>query len=136
MHTFEEDKALRHLLGSVSPESPGKDFSGGVMNRIFEEKAAWEQVKREPVFTRGFWIILALFAVLILLVIGVSGSFSDMETASPFLSKLNTGDVVTGYKALYERLGALPASIAGIFLGGSLLVFLEKWRDSRQHAAI
>ena len=131
---FEEDKKLRELLKSVKPESPGVDFSAGVMKRIFEEKAVLEQVKKEPVFGRGFWIITALFAVLTGVMIWVSGTQPVSETPSALLPEMNADAVLTGYRAFFNELGALPASVAGIFIASSLLLFLERVLDSHRHA--
>jgi hypothetical protein len=43
-----EDKKLKAFLNSAQLESPGADFSARVMNHVFVEKAALEQVKSEP----------------------------------------------------------------------------------------
>ena len=122
-----EDKKLKELLKYAKPESPGSDFSGRVMNRIFEEKAALEQVKSEPVLGRGFWIILALFALLIGAVTIFSGNGTSAEGSLNLLQNVNTEAVKTGYQSFFEKLGTVPLSIAGILLASSLLLFLEKF---------
>jgi hypothetical protein len=132
MKTFEEDKELKQFLRSVKLESPADGFSARVMNRVFEEKAALEQVKQEPVLGRGFWIILALFAALFAVIALVSGTPAT-ESAPSILPEINTDAVLTGYRSFFDKLGALPAGIAGIFMASSLLILLEKLLSSRSH---
>lgn len=126
-----EDKKLKELLKYAKPESPGSDFSARVMNRVFEEKAALEQVKSEPVLGRGFWIILALFAGLMAIVAFLSGSGASAESSLNLLQNVNTEAVKTGYQSVFDKLGTVPLSIAGIFLASSLLLFLEKFLSKR-----
>jgi hypothetical protein len=80
------------------------------------------------------YTILSLFVVLVGAMIWVSGSQPVAESTPGFLPEMNTDTVLTGYRAFFDKLGALPASIAGIFLASSLLIFLEKLVDSRRHA--
>lgn len=133
MKTFEEDKELRQLLKSIKLESPGVDFSARVMNRVFAEQPALEQVKQLPVLGRGFWIIISLFAVLIVLVVLVSGGSSTVSQTPALLPEVNTDAVLTGYRSFFDKLSSLPAGIAGIFIGASLLVFLEKFLSTKWH---
>jgi len=122
-----EDKKLKELLRYAKLESPGRNFSARVMDRVFEEKAALEQVKSDPVLGRGFWIILALFAGLIAAVAILSGSGASAEGSLNLLQNVNTEAVKTGYQSVFEKLGAVPLSIAGILLASSLLLFFEKF---------
>lgn len=122
-----EDKKLKELLRYAKLESPGRNFSARVMDRVFEEKAALEQVKSDPVLGRGFWIILALFAGLIATVAILSGSGASAEGSLNLLQNVNTEAVKTGYQSVFEKLGAVPLSIAGILLASSLLLFFEKF---------
>lgn len=134
MKTFEQDNELRQFLKSVKLDTPGADFSARVMNRVFEEQPALEQVKQLPVLGRGFWIIVALFAVLVAAVAIVSGGSGSAEAAPSLLPQVNTDAVMTGYRSFFDKFTSLPAGITGILLGASLLVFLEKFLGSRRHA--
>jgi hypothetical protein len=136
MKTFEEDKELKQLLKSVKLESPGVDFSNQVMNRVFAEQPALEQVKSLPVLGKGFWVILALFAVLLASVVLVSGGGSVSEQTPELLSQVNTDAILTGYRAFFDKFANLPAGVAGILMGASLLVLLEKFLGSRRHAIL
>ncbi len=136
MKTFEEDKELKQLLKSVKLESPGADFSARVMNRVFAEQPALEQVKSLPVLGKGFWIILALFAALLATVVLVSGGGSASEQTPALLQQVNTDAMLTGYRAFFDKFASLPAGIAGIFMGASLLLLLEKFLGSRRHAIL
>ncbi|MGM0620644.1 MAG: hypothetical protein ACQETJ_06345 [Bacteroidota bacterium] len=128
-----EDKKLKAFLKSAQLESPGADFSARVMNRVFEEKAALEQVKSEPLLGKGFWVILALFAGLIAAVFVLQGSGASGGETLNFLKEVDTSAVATGYQNFFEKLGAAPLSIAGIFLATSILLFLEKFLSNRSH---
>jgi hypothetical protein len=127
MKTFEEDKELKQLLKSVKLESPGADFSARVMNRV-------EQVKSLPVLGKGFWVILALFAILLAAVALVSGGSSSAEQTPALLSQVNTDAVLTGYRAFFDKFANLPAGVAGILMGASLLLLLEKFLGTRRQA--
>jgi hypothetical protein len=134
MKTFEEDKELGRFLKSVKLESPGVNFSSQVMNRIFAEVPLLEQVKKEPIFGKGFWIILSLFGLLFVAMIILSGSNLALSEAPSILPQMNTEGVMTGYRSFLEKLGNLPAGISGIFLASSLLVLIEKLLESKKPA--
>lgn len=136
MNTFEEDKKLKQLLKSVKLESPDIDFTTRVMNRVFAEQPALEQVKSSPVFGKGFWIILALFVALLTAVVLFAGNGSAPEQTPALLQQVNTEAMLTGYRAFFAKLGSLPAGFAGIFMGASLLILLEKFLGSRSHAVV
>lgn len=131
MKSTYEDKELKKLFKSLKPESPGVDFSARLMNRIFEEQAALEQVKKEPVLGKSFWTILALFAGLFLAVILLSGNVPAGEGASNLLNGAGAEAVSSGYESFFEKLGAVPGSVAGILFASSLLLFLEKFLQLR-----
>lgn len=122
-----EDKKLKAFLKNAKLESPAADFSARVMNRVFEEKTALEQVKKEPVLGKGFWVIFALFAGLFVAVLLIPAGGVAPENSIDLLKGVNTEAVTTGYQSFFERLGAVPLSIAGILLASSLLLFLEKF---------
>lgn len=126
-----EDKKLKELLKYAELESPANDFSARVMNRIFEEKGALEQVKSLPVLGKGFWIILALFAGLFGVVAALSVNGVSPESSLNLLQGVNTAGVELGYKTVFEKIGAVPMSIAAILLASSLLVFFEKFLSKR-----
>jgi hypothetical protein len=136
MKTFEEDKELKQLLKSVKLESPDADFSARVMNRVFVEQPALEQVKSLPVLGKGFWVILALFAALLAAGVLVSGGGSAIEQTPALLQQVNTDAVLSGYRAFFDKFANLPAGITGIFMGASLLLLLEKFLGSRRHAIL
>lgn len=132
MKTFENDNELKMFLKNVKLESPGKDFSSQVMNRIFQEESIVEKVKAEPILGRGFWIILALFVILMAVMVYMSAGSTAAGSASGILPDVDSTRFMAGYRSLFEKLDVLPASIAGIFIGASLLVFLEKFLESKK----
>jgi hypothetical protein len=128
-----EDKKLKELLKYAKLESPANDFSARVMNRIFEEKGALEQVKSSPVLGRGFWVILALFAGLLVIVAALSGTVVSTEDSLNLLQGVNTEAVKTGYQSVFEKIDTVPMSIAGILLASSFLLFLEKFLSNKSN---
>ena len=128
-----EDQKLKEIFKGLELESPSANFSARVMDRIFEEKAAIEQVKKEPVLGKGFWIIMGLFAGLFAAVFLVSGNAGATEGVFGFLKQVNTTEVSAGYQSFFEKLGTVPLSIAGILLASSFLLFLERFLNSRSH---
>lgn len=131
MKTFDDDMELRQLIKGIKLDKPAPDFSTRVMNRVFQERSLIEQVKAEPVLSKGFWIIVALFILLMAIMIGVAGSLPASE-ANSLLPEINSGEVMLGYRSFFERLGSLPASIAGITCAMSLLVFLDRFLSSKK----
>lgn len=133
MKTPEEDKKIKLLLKSVKLDSPGPNFTVRVMNRIFQEDSVLEKIKRERVLGKGFWVILALFVILIaaLVVVSISGMVTGSETPG-LLPGINTREVSEGYQSLYSKLGTAPVGIAGIFLALSVLLFMERIISSKR----
>ena len=122
---------LRQLIKGIKLDKPAPDFSTHVMNRVFQERPLIGQVKAEPLLGKGFWVIIALFAVLMVAMVIVSGSVPAAESPA-LLPDLNSGELLSGYRSFFERLGGLPASIAGISCGISLLIFLERYLNAKK----
>ena len=130
MKTFEEDKEIKQLLKSIKLEKPAPDFTLVVMNRVFQERSTIEQVRAEPVLGIGFWVILALFVLLMAAMVVLSGGAASPE--SSLLPTIDTEKYMTGYRSFFDNLGSLPASTAGILLAFSLLVFLERFLSAKR----
>jgi len=129
MKKFEEDKKLEVLIKSMKPDSPGNDFAGKVMNRIFEMESLLEKVKNERIFGKGFWIITSLFVVIIgaLITSSVMGVSTGSEgELTKFLPDVNTAPIANGYQNAFEKVTGLPLSIAGILLASSLLILIDR----------
>ena len=105
------------------------------MNRVFAGQPALGQIKQIPVLGKGFWVILTLFAALLVLVVLFSGGSAASE-APALLPHVDTEAVMTGYRSFLDKLANLPAWVAGIFMGASLLVLLDKFFSSRGHAVL
>ncbi len=132
MKTFQEDKELRALIKSIQLDSPEKDFSKRVMNRIFEEQPALEQVKAERIFSKSFWIILGLFVALIaaMVIFSATGANGGGEIEK-LLPDLSSTAVSQEYNNIFDKITGLPASIAGIMFAASLLLFLERFLSAK-----
>ena len=130
-----EDIKLRMLLQDIQLESPDKNFSIRVMDKILRENEAIEKIKAERILGKGFWIILGLFVVL-LAIIGLVSS-SGSETGG-IIDKFfqankifgNAGNTANDYKSIIERLGSAPIGIAVILVASSVLLFIEPFISS------
>lgn len=127
---FNKDKELRNLMKSIKLDKPTPDFTKLVMNRVFQESCIIEQVKAEPILGKGFWIILVMFCVLMAAMVGFSDSVVSEQKS--FIPDINSFEFMSGYRAFFENLGNLPASIAGISLAFASLIFLERYLSSKK----
>ena len=130
-----EDIKLRMLLQDIELESPDKNFSTRVMNKILEENEAIEKIKAERILGKGFWIILSLFVVLLIIIGFVSSSGNETGgiidkflESGKFLG--NAGNTANDYNSVLEKLGSLPAVIAVILIASSVLLFIERFINS------
>lgn len=121
-----EDIKLKALLQNMKLESPGSDFSARVMNRIFEESNVLESIKSQPIFGKGFWLILVLFIVLLAVIYFVSGSGIAVESTTQNLLPTLDGSVTETYENFFNKIGAAPLSIAGILMAASILLFIDR----------
>lgn len=131
MEKYDEDKELRQLIKGIKLDKPAPGFSTLVMDRVFQEKALMEQVKSEPILSKSFWIIIALFAILMITMVLLSWGIPAGEYES-LLPDLSSSKLSSGYQSFFTNLGNLPASIAGISCGISFLVFLERYLNSKR----
>lgn len=124
-----EDIKLQALLQEITLDSPEPNFSVRVMNKIFEENNALEQIKSGKVLGKGFWIISILFMALLVAVFILSNG--SAETASTIESVLPQMDGVSdGYNSILGKIGTLPMGIAGILAAFSILLFFDKFITS------
>lgn len=125
-----EDIKLKALLQEMKLESPEANFSVRVMTKIFEEESVLSRIKNERILGTGFWLILLLFIVLFVAVVVVSGMGILPESELPkLLPEMNSG-VTNGYQTIFEKLGTVPLSIAGILGAASILLFLDRFITS------
>jgi hypothetical protein len=128
MKTQNLDNELKTLIKGIKLDSPGKDFTSAVMNRVFEEKAAMEKVTNERILGKGFWIILFLFVILFTAMFVFSPGGTESEgILTKMFSNADGGALSQGYQSFFSNLGALPISIAGILLASSVLVLIDKF---------
>ena len=120
-----EDIKLRNLLQDIKLESPDKNFSSRVMNKIIQENEAIEKIKSEKILGKGFWIFLLLFIALFVAVWFLSPSSGETTGIfDQYLGKLSLG---SDYQSFWGKLGAVPIGIAGIFAASSILLFIDKF---------
>ncbi len=127
MKTFEEDSELREIIRDIKLESPGKDFTMNVLDRIHKEVPFAFQIKKEPLLGMGFWTIVVLFIALGIAMFFFSGSLTGSEgTIGKFLNSVSTTSASGAYKGFLGQLNNVPAGIVGILLASSLLIFIER----------
>ena len=124
-----EDIKLRMLLQDIKLESPEENFSTRVMDKISQENEAIEKIKSEPILGKGFWIILTLFIILLCIIWIVSSS--GAETGGIFEKWFQeANNSANGYNTFLNKLGLVPASIAGILIASSILLFIDRFINS------
>ncbi|WP_319501600.1 hypothetical protein [uncultured Draconibacterium sp.] len=121
-----EDIKLRAFLQNMELDKPGSGFTVQVMNKIFEEDNALEQIKAQKILGKGFWIISILFVVLLaaIFVISNTGMQADSQIGQ-LLPEAGQG-LTEGYDSFFSKMGTLPLSIAGISIAVSVLIFIDK----------
>ena len=120
-----EDIKLKALLQNMKLESPEAGFSARVMNQIFEENNALERIKAQHVLGKGFWLILALFVVLLAVIYFVSGNAGAAEsTAQNILPSLD--GAVNSYENFFSKIAKAPLSIVAILFASSILLFADR----------
>ena len=131
MKTLDNDKELRKLLKEVQVETPSKEFTLKVMNRVWEEKAALaksETVKSEKILGRGFWIILGVFILLFFAVAFFANQgIAETGQISKFIEGIGEGSVSNQYQSVFSKVNSLPLSIGGILLALSVLIFIDRF---------
>lgn len=128
MKTFEEDIKLREVIKDLNLESPGKDFTLNVLERIHREVPFAFQIKKDPVLGKGFWIIMALFVVIgVLFVVGTTVEPGSDGLIGNFLKSIDTSATDSAYKGIIGKMNQVPAGIIGILLASSILIFLERF---------
>jgi ABC-type Fe3+ transport system permease subunit len=121
-----EDIKLKAFLQNLELEKPGSGFTVQVMNKIFAEDSALEQIKSERILGKGFWIISILFVVLLAAIFVVSNTGMQADSQIGQLLPEAGQGLSEGYESFFSKLGTLPLSIAGITIGVSVLIFIDK----------
>jgi ABC-type Fe3+ transport system permease subunit len=121
-----EDIKLKAFLQNMELEKPGSGFTVQVMNKIFAEDSALEQIKSERILGKGFWIISILFVVLLAAIFVVSNTGMQADSQIGQLLHEAGQRLSEGYESFFSKLGTLPLSIAGITIAVSVLIFIDK----------
>lgn len=124
-----EDIKLKALLQGITLESPESNFSVRVMNKIFAENNALERIKSERILGKGFWVIMLLFIVLLVVVSILSNGNAEATSSAQNLLPEMTG-VSNGYNSVLGKLGTLPLGIGGFLAAFSVLLFIDRFISS------
>jgi len=124
-----EDIKLKILLQEMKLESPGKNFTSNVMDKILDEDLALERIKSERILGKGFWIILILFVALLAAILMMQNStVASGGELNNFFNGLESA--TSGYNSFFSKIGNLPLSIAGILIASSILLFIDRFISS------
>jgi len=121
-----EDIKLKALLQSMKLEKPDPNFSAMVMNSIFKESNALEQIKAQRILGKGFWIIMAMFALLAVVFFAMSNAGIQSDGK---IEQLVPG-VENGIQSFLSSFGSVPLSVAGILIATSVLLFIDRFISS------
>lgn len=121
-----EDIKLKAFLQNMNLEKPGSQFSVKVMDKIFEEDSAMEQIKSQKILGKGFWIISLLFVVLLATIFFFNNSAMPADGQIGQLLPEAGQEIGKGYNSFLSKMGTLPLSIAGITVAISALIFIDK----------
>ena len=121
-----EDIKLKALLQNVELEKPGSKFTVQVMNKIFEEDSVLEKIKSEKIFGKGFWIISTLFLLLLAAIFVLNNNGIQADSQIGQILPETGQSFGENYQSFFGKVGTLPLSIAGISIGVSVLIFIDK----------
>ncbi len=124
-----EDIKLKALLQNLELNSPRTGFSVRVMNKIFEEESALEQIKSERILGKGFWIITVLFIALLVAIFILSNSGMESTGAVQELLPEMKG-LSQEYASILGKLGSVPLGIGGCLAAFSILLFIDRFISS------
>ncbi len=118
------DEQLRSAIKDIKLESPSASFTVNVMNKIHESA----NLAKVPYKILGlnFWVFVSLFmAVAILFALFANGA--DTTGVVQGLLPSSGNEVVKGtYQSILNKLNMAPLSLAGILLGASFLLIIER----------
>jgi len=144
------DKQFEQLMKGVNIDSPSKDFSLKVMERIQAEAVVQKHSlldDYQPVISRKVWIILIIAFILLLVYITVSGQKTVQvqepgfwSTISDSMPKVNTKGVSNLWQTATGLFTSVP-SIAYLILTASLALwtldsFLARFRHSTSEVQV
>lgn len=121
-----EDIKLKALLQNMELEKPGSGFTVQVMNKIFEEDSVLEKIKSEKIFGKGFWIISTMFLLLLAAIFVLNNNGIQANSQIGQLLPETGQSFGENYQSFFGKVGTLPLSIAGITIGVSVLIFIDK----------
>jgi hypothetical protein len=131
MKTIDNDRELRKLMKGISLDKPSYDFSSKVMEAVYAEAARRAAYKSEPFLGTKFWIFVALFTLLAVALILISGSdYSANSTITEGLIEKFPGtdlsQVKGGFSRFWDMVSGFPITIGAILVASSLLILIDK----------
>ena len=136
MKTTYNDTELRRIMKEIRLEKPGAGFSSRVMDAVIAETAKKSAYRTEPVLGTKFWIFVALFVALaiVLMLLGNNEPSAGIEIASGLIEKFPATDisaVKSGIARFLDTLSGLPVTLAAIMIATSALILADKYFGTR-----
>lgn len=127
MKATENDIKLKELLKDFKPESPDKNFTVKLMERIYAEEKAKLKVKGDRIFGIGFWIVIFLFVgILVVYSVFFNAGISSEGSFTEMFNKLLPENASKDYQFLFSKFNSLPLSLAVILFALSILLFIDR----------
>ncbi len=138
MKTTDNDTELRRIMKEIRLEKPEAGFSSRVMDAVIAEAAKKSAYRTEPVLGAKFWIFVALFIALaiVLMLLGNNEPSAGKEIASGLIEKFPAADlssVKSGIARFRDILSGLPVTLAAIMIATSALILADKYFSTRHH---
>ncbi len=130
MKTIKKDKELEQLIIGLDLESPSADFTSKVMNKVYEETID-VRTTNEKIMGLQFWVFVGIFIALAVLLVILSNSGIDAGSGG-LIDSIKEKSTGTGFQSAFEKMNALPTSIAGILLATSTLLFLDRFLTQKK----
>jgi len=133
MKESNEDKILRSTFKTVELDKPGHNFTSNVMNKVHDIAATKLETKSLKIFGAKFWIIIFLFVALAAVLVILSLTGMQPESAiNELLPSIDNGQVNEGYRSVLNEINRVPVSVAAILIASSTLIFFERFLSKRK----
>ena len=139
MKTINNDREFKKLMKGISLDKPSSGFSSMVMEAVYAEASLSK--KAEPLLGMKFWIFVALFALLAILLIIVSGSgvHSESEITGRLLERFPIPAIPEakgGFSRIMDSITGFPVTVGAIMIAASLLILADKVFGQKHHPGI
>jgi len=129
MNNEEKELKIREIMKGIRLESPGPEFTSMVMGAILKETEKRPAFVTEPLLGKKFWILLAAFALLALVLVLTGSPQEGTGFFQKYLSGIPSPDLRPFSESLssaFSQTGSLTWTVMLVLLGGSGLILTDK----------